>query len=153
MAVKGKGFSAAARRKARKFALQAFYQMQMTHGSAAEVEAQFIQEYNMRKSDSEYFHELLSGVEQNMEELDSQIVPCLDRSIDELDPIETAILRMGAYELIYRLDVPFKVVINEHIELARSFGATDGHKYVNSILDKLAKQFRVDEAQGNILRS
>lgn len=99
----------------------------------------------MRRSDTQYFHELLTGIEQNRDELDKKITTYLDRSIEELDAIELAILRMGAFELIYRIDIPFKVVINEHIELAKSFGATESHKYVNSVLDKLAKDNRPGE--------
>lgn len=147
---KTRGFAArsnaiSARRKARKFALQALYQIQLTKASAAVVELEFIEEHNMQKADKDYFHELLSGIEKKREILDENIAGCIDRKIEELDPIELSILRMGIFELMTRIDIPFKVVINEHIELARSFGATDSYKYVNSILDKLSRVLRAEE--------
>jgi len=102
----------------------------------------------MSKVDLEYFHDILHGVPREKAELDAKIEKLLDRRLDELTPVELAILRLGAYEMVHRLDVPYKVVINESVELAKTFGATDGHKYVNGILDKLAQRDRMVEIRG-----
>ena len=99
----------------------------------------------MEIADLALFHELLHNVARFKTDLDASISPLLDRRLEELDPIELAILRLGAYELSRRLEVPYRVVINEGVELAKSFGATDGHKYVNGILDKLAGRLRYAE--------
>ena len=99
----------------------------------------------MKRVDTEYFHELLSGTTVHRRELVALITPTLDRSFDSLDPIEKAILFIGCFELVHRIDVPYRVVINEGIELARQFGATESHKYINSILDRLAKDHRTSE--------
>ena len=90
---------------------------------------------------------LLHGIPASISELDEKLTPCLDRSIESVDPVERAILRLGAYELINRLEVPYRVVINEAVELAKVFGAEQGHKYVNGVLDKLAHQVRKAEIQ------
>ena len=134
-----------ARSKARRFALQAHYQIQLNDCSVASVEEQFLQDHDMKRVDTEYFHELLSGTTVHRRELMALITPTLDRSFDALDPIEKAILFIGCFELVHRIDVPYRVVINEGIELARQFGATESHKYINSILDRLAKDHRTSE--------
>jgi N utilization substance protein B len=137
--------SVAARSKARRFVMQALYQMQLTGDSAAEVERQFCEDNNMKRVDTTYFHELLSGVAAKESQLLESIVPKLDRGVDELDPIEKAILLIGTFELMERIDLPYRVVINESIEMAKQFGASESFKYVNSILDQQAKEFRKTE--------
>lgn len=136
---------ASARRKARGLALQALYSWHMADQPLSDIEAQFRTDNDFSKVDSAYFHELLTGVPRNLDELDNQLGAVLDRDIKDLDPIELAVLRIGVYELLKRIDVPYRVVINEAIEMAKSFGATDGHKYVNGILDKLAPRLRKAE--------
>jgi N utilization substance protein B len=125
--------------------LQALYQWQLTGQSAHEIERQFVAEQDLARVDMDYFHELITQVPLRVAELDAVIAPLLDRPIPEVDPVERAILRLGAYELAYRLDVPYRVAINESIELAKTFGAEQGHKYVNSILDGVAKKVRAAE--------
>lgn len=134
-----------ARKKARRFVLQALYQRRLAGTPEMEIETQFLEDNDMAKVDTVYFHELLMGVPANESELSDQIKECIDRKITELDPVELSILLLGAYEMMHRLDIPYKVVINEGIELAKAFGATDSYKYVNSILDKLAHQHRKAE--------
>lgn len=138
----GQGFKPSARRKARRFTMQALYEWQMTRNTVADIEARYCAENDMRKTDVGYFHELLSEITRQADVLENQLRPCLDRDPAELDPVERAILRIGAYELVHRIDIPYRVVINEAIELAKDFGATDGHKYVNGVLDKLALSVR-----------
>ena len=140
--------SPAARRKARRFALQALYQWQVSGSGLGDIEAEFRTDNDMSKVDDEYFHDILHGVPKEKSVLDEKIQPFLDRRIDELTPVELAILRLGAFEMCPRIDVPYKVVINEAIELAKTFGATDGHKYVNGVLDKLAQRERMVEIRG-----
>lgn len=140
--------SPAARRKARRFAVQAIYQWQLAGADLAAIEAEFRTDNDMSKVDLEYFHDILHGVPREKAELDEKIAPFLDRRLDEMTPVELAILRLGAYEMVHRIDVPYKVVINESVELAKTFGATDGHKYVNGVLDKLAQRDRMVEIRG-----
>lgn len=141
------GFSPAARRKARHYGMQALYQWQMTKYPVSEVELQFLTDYDFSKVDVEYFHDIIHHVPANLAELEQAFSPFLDRDIDELDPIELALLRLGSYELVKRIDIPYKVVINEAVALAKKFGATDGHKYINGVLDQLAQQVRTTEMQ------
>lgn len=144
-----------ARHAARELAIQGLYQWQLTGKTATTLEAEFraqvadedLEDHeNWRKvmeiADLALFHELLHNVLRERGDLDAAIAPLLDRRIADLDPIELAILRLGAYELLRRPEVPYRVVINEGVELAKSFGATDSHKYVNGILDKLAGRLR-----------
>lgn len=146
------------RHAARELAVQGLYQWQMTGKSISAVEAEFrsqvadddLEDHEnwhkvMEIADLALFHELLHNVADQRRELDAAIAPLLDRRLEDLDPIELAILRLGAYELSRRLEVPYRAVINEGVELAKSFGATDGHKYVNGILDKLAVRLRSAE--------
>ncbi len=136
-----------ARHRARERATQALYQWQLTDQSPREIEDQFVSEQDMSNVDGTYFHELLHGVAGRVQELDQQIGPFLDRTLEQVDPVERAILRLGAYELMQRPDIPYRVVINEAVELAKTFGAEQGHKYVNSILDKAAQKLRVAEVK------
>jgi len=131
-------FSPKARSAARQRALQALYQWQLTQQDLQLIDTQFLEEQQMDQVDIPYFKKLLHGIPQQIEKLDSAFAPFLDRSPTQLDPIELAILRIGCYELTYCPKIPFKVVINEAVELAKKFGAEKSHKYVNGILDKLA---------------
>lgn len=127
-----------ARTNARQRTLQALYQWQITKQNLQLIESQFFEEEDMTKVDVPYFKVLLHGIPKELKNIDSSFVGFLDRDITQLDLIELVILRIGSYELKYCPDVPFKVVINESVELAKRFGAEKSHKYVNSILDKLA---------------
>ncbi|WP_028238669.1 transcription antitermination factor NusB [Stutzerimonas azotifigens] len=137
----------ATRRVARGLAMQALYQWHMAGQSLNEIEAQFRVDNDFSGVDGPYFHELLTGVAHNKGDIDEAITPLLDRPLAELDPVELAILRLSTYELMHRIDVPYRVVINEGIELAKVYGATDGHKFVNGVLDKLAPRLRSAEAR------
>ncbi|MDF0532871.1 transcription antitermination factor NusB [Shewanella yunxiaonensis] len=126
------------RRRARRLAVQAMYSWQLSGNNVADVEHEFLTEQNIDGVDVPYFRELFVGAAGKHMELDQLIIPHLEqRPLDEVDPIEKAILRLATFELKYRKDTPFKVVINEAIELAKTFGAEDSHKFVNGILDKL----------------
>lgn len=139
------GVRPAARRKARRFALQALYEWAISGNPMFEIEARYRVENDMHKVDLDYFHELIHEIARRCEAIDQAFLPHLDRKFQELDHVERAILRIGTYELLHRLDVPYRVVINEGIELAKDFGATDSHKYVNGILDEVAKAHRQAE--------
>ena len=136
---------AAERRKARHYGMQALYQWLMAGATLNGIEAEFRAEYDFARVDLEYFQALLHGVPGCVDELEATFEPLLDRSIDDLDPIERTLLRMGTFELKERIDVPYKVVINEEVALAKKFGATDSHKYVNGVLDKVARELRKAE--------
>lgn len=141
---------AAARRRrhfARHRAVQALYQWQVAGQDLRDIEKQFLEEMAMGGVDGDYFHELLFGVPGALTELDAQLAPCLDRSLEALDPVEKAILRLGAYELLERLDIPYRVVINEAVELAKQFGAEQSHRYVNGVLDRIARSHPLRAAE------
>lgn len=131
-----------ARSLARERAMQALYQWQLTGQSPAEIEAQFLQEQDMKGVDKKFFSELLHEIPVRRDELDAQCDDVLDRPLAQVDPVEQAILRIGIYELQQRIDIPYRVVINEMVELAKQFGAEQGHKFINGTLDKLAKKLR-----------
>jgi N utilization substance protein B len=133
---------AAERRKARHYGMQALYQWHMAGASVNDIEAEFRTDYDFTHVDLAYFQALLHEIPACVDELDEALAPMLDRKLDDLDPIERTLLRMGMYELSRRIDVPYKVVINEEVALAKKFGATDSHKYVNGVLDKAARQLR-----------
>ncbi|MFF7709816.1 transcription antitermination factor NusB [Pseudomonas sp. NPDC007930] len=139
----------AKRREARKLATQALYQWHMAGHSLNEIEAQFRVDNDFSDVDGAYFREILHGVPSNKTEIDAALVPCLDLALDELDPVELSVLRLSAWEMLKRVDVPYRVVINEGIELAKVFGSTDGHKFVNGVLDKLAPQLRGPEVKAH----
>jgi N utilization substance protein B len=142
-----------ARTNARKAAVQALYQWQMAGQSLAEIERQFLEEERLKDAQKSYFVELFYGVPKNLDAIDQSLSEFVDRPVDTIDPVERAILRIGVYELLHRLDMPYKVVLNEGINLAKDFGADGSHKYVNGILDKVAQQIRAVEikskAQGS----
>lgn len=118
--------------------VQALYQWQLSASDIGSIEAEFFADHSMTKVDTDYFRELLHAIPARMDELDEHIAPCLDRRLDELDPVSLAVLRIGAYELLFRVDIPYRVSINEAVNLARTFGPTEAHKYINGVLDKLA---------------
>lgn len=134
-----------ARSLARKLAMQALYQWQLTGQSAADINLQFLASEDIEGADREYFTELLKGAAGQSEQINKAITPFVDRPLDQLDPVETAILMIGMYELINRIDVPYRVVINEGVDLTKRFGATDAHKYVNAVLDRAAREIRAQE--------
>lgn len=135
-----------ARHKARRFALQALYTWQIGRESPHAIEAYYRAENDMRKTDVGYFHELFRAVIAQARELDTAFEMFLDRPVRDLDPVELAILRIGTFELHHRADIPPRVAINEGIELAKSFGATDdSHKYINGVLDKVGRKLRAAE--------
>jgi len=135
------------RARARRRALQAIYQWQIGGGPMHRIITQFNEEQDMAIADGAYFSELLLGVETHLTEIDAAITPFADRRIDEIDVIERATLRLATFELMHRLDVPYRVVLNEAIDLAKDFGSEGGHTYVNGVLDKLARRIRSAELQ------
>ncbi|MEW5823090.1 MAG: transcription antitermination factor NusB [Pseudomonadota bacterium] len=139
-----------ARHRARQKAVQALYQQLMNRTPLDALESQFMDEPDILKADLDYFRLLVRGVSAAENTLDEQIAPLTSRPLAELDPVEHAVLRLGCYELLHCLDVPAPVVINEAIEMAKRFGATDGHKFVNGVLDRLAPSLRPGE--GNARR-
>lgn len=139
------GVDPVARSRSRRRALQAIYAWQMSGNRMISVIEQFRSEQDMEIADELYFEDLLRGVDAHCAELDAGILPYLDRTIADVDPIERATLRIAAYELAHRPDVPYRVVINEAIEIARRFGSEHGHTFVNGVLDKLAAKWREAE--------
>ena len=137
--------STRARSIARKLAMQALYQWQLTQQSAAEIRKQFLESEESAGVDREHFEELVGGGIAKHEELSGALAPFLDRPLDQLDPVETAILMIGMYELRERVDIPYRVVINEAVDLCKRFGATDAHKYINAVLDRAARELRTAE--------
>jgi N utilization substance protein B len=148
MHARPEGIDLAARSRARRRALQALYAWQLSGSHMNAVIEQFRHEQDMEVADLDYFEDLLHGVEQHVAELDASLRPYLDREVAEVDPIERAALRLAAYELKHRPDVPYRVVINEAIEVTKRFGADHGHSYVNGVLDKLAAELRGAEKRG-----
>ena len=141
------GIDPVARSRARRRALQAVYAWQMSGATARDVIAQFAHEQAHEVADLDYFEDLVSGVDKHCDELDDALAPFLDRDIEQVDPIERAALRIAAYELRQRRDVPYRVVLNEAIETVKRFGAEHGHTYVNGVLDHAAAQWRAVEVQ------
>jgi transcription antitermination protein NusB len=135
------------RKKARQLLVQALYQWQISGSDIGSIEAEFFTDNNMSKVDTDFFRELLHGIPSKLDEIDGAYEPHLDRKSVDLDPISRALLRMGTYELSFRIDVPYKVVINEAVNLAKKFGPTDAYKYINSILDKVAMATRAVEVK------
>ena len=136
---------AAARRRSRSLALQGLYQRQLAHHDADTIRLQLHESPGWGEADAGYFDDLWRGVTDGWDALIAQVAPHLDRKPAELSPIERAILVIGAWELQHRLEVPYRVVINEAVELAKSYGGTDGHRFVNGVLDKVAGTLRAAE--------
>lgn len=126
------------RRRARECAVQALYSWYVSQNSPAEIELAFVADQDLKGVDVAYFRKLFRQTAEQVDVVDDAMALYLDRDVNELDPIEKAILRLAVYELKFELDVPYKVVINEAIEVAKVFGADDSHKYVNGVLDKVA---------------
>ena len=137
----------AAKRKARRFAVQGIYEWQMSHNPVHEIEARTRVENAMHKVDLNYYHELLTQVVTQHEALDELLIPVLDRELNDLDGVDHATLRLGAYELRDHLEIPYRVVLDEAIELAKHFGGADSHKYINGVLDRLSSSLREAEKQ------
>jgi transcription antitermination protein NusB len=137
--------SSRARSLSRRLAMQALYQWQLTGQTQAELLDQFANDEGYAEVDAEYFAEVLRGVIDGAPELDGSLVELIDRPVAQLDPIEHAVLLIGLYELVRQPGTPFRVVINEGVELAKKFGATDGHKFVNAVLDRAARNLRAAE--------
>jgi N utilization substance protein B len=133
------------RSRARHLAVQALYQWQMTGQDVGDVVGQFLVSQDGARFEADYFRDLLRGIATNLGALDAWLQPHVDRPIAQIDPVERAILRLGAYELGHHPEVPYRVVINEAVELAKVFGAEEGHKYVNGVLDKVARTLRAPE--------
>jgi transcription antitermination protein NusB len=140
------GIDLAARSRARRRALQAIYAWQVSGNKMDKVIEEFRHEQDMEIADLDYFEDLLRGVDLHCAELDEALAPFLDRDVAQVDPIERAVLRLAAYELRHRPDVPYRVVINEAIEVAKRFSAEHGHTYVNGVLDKAAREWRPTES-------
>jgi N utilization substance protein B len=133
------------RRVAREYVLRGLYSWQLSRQDRIDIAAALREDPQFKKADDSYFGQLFQGVLDSIDDLNAAIAPHLDRAMDELSPIEKGILLIGAYELANCPDVPYRVAINEAVELAKQYGGTDGHKYVNGVLDKLAKILRTDE--------
>lgn len=130
------------RHRAREFALQGLYQWLLNNEDAGAIDAHIREAHGFGKADAEHFDGLLHGTIRDVAALREKLTPLIDRPLAELSPIEHAVLLIGAYELKNHIEIPYKVVINEAVELTKSFGGIDGHKYVNGVLDKLAAQMR-----------
>ncbi len=143
---KKKSFSRHARVRARRSAVQALYQWAMSAVPMQDVINEFVNERTeLKKADTDYFKEILHGTAKESENLDKQLIPLLDRALDDLDPVEKAILQIGIYELTFHPELPYRVVLNEAIDLAKMFGAEQSHKYINGVLDKAAQEIRKAE--------
>jgi len=142
IAIKGK-------RRARRLALQALYQWLMSGSDLFEIEAQFRVANSMEKVDPDYFCRLLYGVPEQLQLLEEAFTPFLDRPIESLNPIELTVLRLGTFELLHCPEIPFRVVLDESISLAKEFGSQDGHRYVNGVLNNVARKVRVIEIDAN----
>jgi len=133
------------RSRARRFALQAIYQWQMTGNDLKNITDQFLEEQDVKRFDLDYFSDLLRGVAMNVDECDALIKPFITRPIEQIDPIERALLRLATFELKEKQEIPYRVVINEAIELAKKFGAEQGHRFINGVLDQVATEIRAVE--------
>ena len=130
------------RRRARSLVIQAIYQWQLADDDVPNIKKQFREKLNPKKTDVAYFDKLFDGTTKNVKAIDDVIKPLLDRVIEDLDAVELAVLRVATYELMKSLDVPYKVIINEALELTKKFGSIEGYKYVNGVLDKVARLLR-----------
>lgn len=148
-AIKAKSPPKSSRHRSRELALQGIYQWRLTSDDQEQIEKQIRAEKGMGRYDVEFFSKLLRGVLAHHVELETVVTMHLDRTLDELSPVEFSVLLIGAYELIHHPEIPYRVVINEAVELAKTFGGTDGHKFVNGVLDKVAAQVRAVEVRGD----
>lgn len=125
--------------------MQALYQWDLSGSNLSEIEVQFLQDEDFSKADKDYFHELLHEIPARLDEVEQAFTSYLDRPLDEIDPVERAVLRMASYELLVRIDVPYKVIINESVNLTKKFGAEQAYKYINGVLDQTARRLRAVE--------
>ena len=137
------------RSRARRLALQGLYEWQLSGNAPAEIETRYLIEKQGTRLDVAYFRELMKEVPKHVAELDEYIAPLLSRPFDEVDPVEKSVLRLGAYELAYHPEIPYRVVINEAVELAKTFGAEQGHRFINGIMDRLAASLREVEVRAS----
>lgn len=137
------------KQRARKLALQALYQWQMSGLELNEIDAQFRAINNMDRVDVDYFSNLLYGIPQECSTLEDLFAPFLDRQVNELNPIELTVLRLSTYELVHRLEIPYRIVLDEAVMLTKTFGSQDGHRYVNGVLHNLSKQLRTLEFESD----
>lgn len=137
-----------ARRRSRELAMQGVYQWRLSGEDISAIEQMTRDEKSLGRYDSEFYSDLLRGVLNRIEILTEAIAPHLDRPVNELSPVEYSVLLLGAYELAHHPEIPYRVIINEEVELAKTFGGSDGHKFVNGVLDKLAATLRSDEVRG-----
>ena len=135
------------KQRARELALQAMYQWMMAGHEIIEIEAQFHAVNTMDKVDTAYFSKLIHEVPKYLGQLEAALLPFLDRPIDDLTPIELTVLRMGTYELIFCVEIPYRIVLDEWVSLAKEFGSVEGHRYVNGVLNNLARQVRAAEVK------
>ena len=138
------------RTRARRLAMQGLYEWQVSDNKPSEIETQYLIEKETDRVDVAYFRELISRIPLHCEELDSHIAPLISRPLTEVDPVELAVLRLGTYELLYHSEIPYRVVINESVELTKMFGADQGHRFVNGIMDRLAASLRTVEVQARL---
>ncbi len=136
-----------ARRRSRELATQGLYQWLLSGAPAGEIDAQLRGAQGYDKADKEHLDAMLNGVIRESDALSAELTPCLDRPIEQLSPVERAVLLVAAYEFKHHVEIPYRVVINEAVELAKTFGGSDGYKYVNGVLDKLALKLRNTETQ------
>ncbi len=136
------------RRRARRMVLQAMYQWLLSQNPLTDIEAEFHVSQDMSKIDQDYFHELLHEIPKQLSDLDAMFTPYLNVPFEDLDPIELSVLRIASYELRHRPDVPYKVVINEALSLTKSFGSVEGYKFINAVVDKVARDTRREEMGG-----
>jgi len=131
--------------QARKSAVQAIYQWQMTRYNLSEIERQFVEEHGIGKGELGYFQDLLHNVPARLDVIDAAIGEFTSRPVEQIDPVERAILRISTYELLCHPEIPYRVIVNEGINLAKEFGATQSHKFINGLLDRLSKKMRETE--------
>lgn len=147
MSLLSRPFSRRARERARRTAMQALYEVFLSNKSVAEILNRYVDDDALKRADRDYFRKLVKGACEQRQQLDESITPLLDRPLKELDPVELSILHIGIYELIYEPEMPSRAIINEAVELAKMFGATDSHKYINGIMDRAARQIRARQFQ------
>jgi transcription antitermination protein NusB len=138
------------RRRARQAAVQALYQWQLTEQPPEQIESHFISDHELNGVDIDYFHHLVLEIPLHQHELDDHLLPYLDRTLNEVDPVERAILRIGVFEFEFHPEIPYKVILNEAVELAKIFGAEHGHKFVNGVLDRVAAKLRAVEMKSRV---
>ncbi len=139
-----------AKTNARRCAVQALYQWQMTGETLSKIEINFIEEDRLKGAQKNYFAEIFHGIPEQLNKIDAALAEFVDRPVEKIDPVERAVLRLGVYELINRLETPYKVIINEAVNLAKYFGADGSHKYVNGVLDKVSRKIREVEIKAKL---